>query len=332
VRAVRRVACAIAALHVAGFGLLALAASERLELGTGALFGFGLGLTAYMLGVRHAFDADHIAAIDNVTRKLVADGQRSTSAGFFFSLGHSTIVFALALLLAVGVRGLSGALDDDGSTLHQITGVIGPAVAGAFLLVIGALNLALLVELVRVFARLHRGEYDEAALEHRLEHRGLLNRLYGRATRAVRRPWQMYPLGVLFGLGFDTATEVALLATAGTAAAGDLPLYAILSLPLLFAAGMSLFDTLDGAFMHYAYEWAESRPVRRVFYNLAVTALSVAVAVFVGLAVLTGLDLAQAGFVIVGVFAVAWAVALAVWRFGHIEERWSARLVERSQA
>ena len=277
-------AAVIAALHVIGFFvLIALVVPQDLALGTGAVFGLGLGITAYTLGMRHAFDADHIAAIDNVTRKLMSEGQRPLSVGFFFSLGHSTIVCALATLLAFGIRGVSGAVEDDGSTLHQVTGLVGPSVSGFFLLLIGLLNLSVLVGIVRVFRRMRHGELDEAQLERQLDSRGFMNRLYGRATRAIRKPWQMYPLGLLFGLGFDTATEVALLATAGAAAASSgIPFYAILCLPILFAAGMSLLDTIDGAFMNFAYGWAFAKPVRKLYYNITITALSVAVALIIG--------------------------------------------------
>ena len=334
----------IVGLHVVGLGMLAITTSQDLTLGTGAVFGAALGITAYTLGARHAFDADHIAAIDNVTRKLVNDGQRPLSVGFFFALGHSTIVFGLAVLLAIGIRGLSGAVGDDGSGLAQVTTAIGPTVAGIFLVLIGILNLVVLVGIVRVFLRMRHGRYSEPELEEQLNRRGFMNRFYGRATRAIKKPWQMYPLGLLFGLGFDTATEIALLATAGTAAAGDLPLYAILSLPILFAAGMSLFDTLDGAFMNVAYSWAFFKPVRKVFYNLTITALSVLVALVIGpislisvlsdkfeigdglLGSIAALDLEYVGFVIVGLAVVTWAIALAAWHFGRIEERWSARL------
>jgi nickel/cobalt transporter (NiCoT) family protein len=337
-------ALVVLALHVVGFGLLlGFVAPAHLELGTGA-FGIGVGVTAYTLGMRHAFDADHIGAIDNTTRKLMSDGQRPLGVGFFFSLGHSTIVFLLAIGFAIGIRGLSGDVADDGSTLHQATGLIGPAVSGTFLLLIGLLNLVVLVGIIRVFVRMRRGEFSEQQLEAQLNARGLMNRVYGRATRAVGSSWQMYPLGLLFGLGFDTATEIALLATAGTAAAGGLPLYAILCLPILFAAGMSLLDTIDGAFMNFAYGWAFSRPVRKVFYNITITALSVVVALVIGsielLAVvadrlsLTGgvwdvvseLDLNLVGYFIVGLFVVTWALALGIWRLGRIEERWTARL------
>jgi nickel/cobalt transporter (NiCoT) family protein len=337
-------ALVILGLHVVGFGLLlGFVAPAHLELGTGA-FGVGVGITAYTLGMRHAFDADHIGAIDNTTRKLMRDGQRPLGVGFFFSLGHSTIVFLLAIGFAIGIRGLSGDVSDDGSALHQATGLIGPTVSGTFLLLIGLLNLVVLVGIIRVFLRMRRGEYSEQELEAQLNARGFMNRVYGRATRAVSKSWQMYPLGLLFGLGFDTATEIALLATAGTAAAGGLPLYAILCLPILFAAGMSLLDTIDGAFMNFAYGWAFSRPVRKVFYNITITALSVVVALVIGsielLAVfadrlrLTGgvwdvvseLDLNLVGYFIVGLFVVTWALALGIWRLGRIEERWTARL------
>jgi high-affinity nickel-transport protein len=338
-------AVVILGLHVIGFGLLfGFVVPADLSLGASGAFGVGVGITAYTLGMRHAFDADHIGAIDNTTRKLMTDGQRPLSVGFFFSLGHSTIVFALAAAIAIGIKGLSGAVEDDSSTLHTATGLIGPTVSGTFLVVIGIINLIVLVGIVQVFRRMRHGEYNEHKLEQQLNSRGFMNRFYGGATRAIKQPWQMYPLGVLFGLGFDTATEIALLATAGSAAAGGLPLYAILCLPILFAAGMSLLDTIDGAFMNFAYGWAFSRPVRKVFYNITITALSVAVALIIGvielLAVfadklsLTGglwdwvsnLDLNYVGYAIVGLFVLTWAVALAVWHFGNIEDKWTAKL------
>ena len=339
------IAFTVLALHVIGwFTLAAIVAPHHYSVGNGKVFGIGFGLTAYTLGMRHAFDADHIAAIDNTTRKLMSDGQRPLSVGFFFSLGHSSIVFVLAALFAWGIKGLSGEVSDDASLLHKLTGVIGPSVSGVFLLVIGILNLVILMGIVRVFRRMRHGEFDEAELEDHLNNRGLMNRILGRATNAIKKPWQMYPLGLLFGLGFDTATEIALLATAGAAAAGGLPWYAILCLPIIFAAGMSLLDTIDGAFMNFAYGWAFSQPVRKVFYNITVTALSVAVALLIGMIELTavfadrfsltggvfgwvsGLDLNYVGYAIVGLFVVTWILALAVWRFGRIEEKWTAGL------
>jgi high-affinity nickel-transport protein len=325
-------AAVIVGLHVVGFFiLLALVVPHDYSLAGGGVFGLGVGVTAYTLGLRHAFDADHISAIDNTTRKLMAEGQRPLSVGFFFSLGHSTIVFALGVLVVAGVRGLSGALESDNSSLHTATGVVGPAVSGTFLLLIGLLNLAILLNIVRISLASRRGELDEAELERELNSRGLMNRVFGRATRAVRKPWHMYPLGCLFGLGFDTATEVGLLVLAGGAAASGLPFYAILCLPILFAAGMSLFDTIDGAFMNFAYGWAFTQPVRKLFYNVVITGLSVAVALVVGsiellgvLDVIGDVNLNLVGYLVVGLFVLTWALALGVWRYGRIEERWSA--------
>ncbi|MDC0773560.1 HoxN/HupN/NixA family nickel/cobalt transporter, partial [Streptomyces sp. HD] len=331
----------VLALHVIGwFTLVAVVAPEHYSIGQ-QTFGIGIGVTAYTLGMRHAFDADHIAAIDNTTRKLMGEGQRPLSVGFWFSLGHSSVVFALALLLSLGVRTLAGPVRDDDSRLHDITGLIGTTVSGAFLYLIAAINLVALAGIWKVFRRMRTGGYDEAALEEHLNNRGFMNRLLGRATRSITKPWHMYPLGLLFGLGFDTATEVALLVLAGSGAASGLPWYAILCLPVLFAAGMSLLDAIDGTFMNFAYGWAFSEPVRKVYYNLTVTGLSVAVALLIGtvelLALLadrlalhgpfwgwiTGLDLNTAGFVVVGIFVVTWAVALLVWRLGRIEEKWA---------
>ncbi len=335
----------VVGLHVVGFVILiAVVAPHHYALGSSGAFTVGLGLTAYTLGLRHAFDADHISAIDNTTRKLMAERQRPLSVGFWFSLGHSSVVLGLAVLFAVGIRALSGPVRDRGSALHHVTGLIGTGVSGAFLYVIAALNLVVLVGILRVFREMRRGRFDEAELERQLNSRGLMNRVYGRFARMVRRPWHMYPLGLLFGLGFDTATEVALLFLAAGAAGAGLPFYAILCLPVLFAAGMSLLDTIDGSFMNFAYGWAFSEPVRKVFYNLTITGLSVAVALIVGTTELLALaagelglkggfwttvsqvNINTLGYVIVGLFVATWAIALLVWRFAAIEERWRADL------
>ncbi|MFL4908873.1 HoxN/HupN/NixA family nickel/cobalt transporter [Streptomyces sp. MMS24-I2-30] len=337
-------AAAVIGLHAVGwFTLVALVAPHHYSLGT-KTFGIGIGVTAYTLGMRHAFDADHIAAIDNTTRKLMGEGRRPLSVGFWFSLGHSSIVFGLALLLSLGVKTLAGPVRDDGSRLHEVTGLIGTTVSGTFLYVIAAINLVVLVGIGKVFRGMRSGRFDEAALEEQLAARGFMNRFLGRVTRSITKPWQMYPLGLLFGLGFDTATEVALLVLAGSGAASGLPWYAILCLPVLFAAGMSLFDTIDGSFMNFAYGWAFSQPVRKVYYNLTVTGLSVAVALLIGTAELLGLladrlhlhgpfwdwigglDLNTLGIVIAVLFVVTWVVALLVWRLGRIEEKWTAHL------
>jgi high-affinity nickel-transport protein len=238
----------IIALHVVGWlTLVALVEPARLTLG-GNAFGLGIGLTAYTLGMRHAFDADHIAAIDNTTRKLMNDGQRPLAVGFFFSLGHSTVVFGLAVLLVSGVKAIVGPVEDDSSALHHYAGLIGTSVSGVFLYLIATLNVVILGSILRVFARLRRGDYDESELERQLNNRGLINRVLGRTTTSITKSWHAYPVGLLFGLGFDTATEIALLVLAGTSAAAGLPWYAILCLPVLFAAGMCLLDTIDGSF------------------------------------------------------------------------------------
>lgn len=261
----------IVALHLIGWiTLVCVVDPARLSLG-GKAFGIGVGVTAYTLGLRHAFDADHIAAIDNTTRKLMSDGQRPLAVGFFFSLGHSTVVFGLAVLLATGLKALAGPVENDSSTLHRYTGLIGTSVSGVFLYLIAILNVIVLAGILRVFARLRRGDFDPqtdgAELEQHLDNRGLINRFLGRFTKSITKSWHMYPVGLLFGLGFDTATEIALLVLAGSSAAAGLPWYAILCLPVLFTAGMCLLDTIDGSFMNFAYGWAFSNPVRKIYYK-----------------------------------------------------------------
>ncbi len=329
---------AVLALHIVGFGVLFLVSGPRYD---AKVFGLGIGLTAYGFGLRHAFDADHISAIDNTTRKLIADGKRPVAVGFFFSLGHSTIVVGLTVIIAVAAGTIAAQVSNTHSPLHNIGGYLGTGVSAFFLYLIAAINLVILVGIVRIFQQMRRGEFDEPTLEKRLLERGLMNRLLGPIARSIRSSWQMYPVGVLFGLGFDTATEVGVLAIGAGAAASGLPWYAIICLPILFTAGMALMDTADGAFMNVAYGWAFSKPVRKVFYNLTITGLSVAVALLVGTVellsiltqylnlrggiwgVLTAINLNTVGFIIVGMFVVTWLGALGVWRFAHIEERWA---------
>ena len=356
-RSLTLMASFVVLLHIVGFGLLfGVIAPEHYRLGGDhPVFTVGVGILAYTFGLRHAFDADHIAAVDNTTRKLIGDNiareaqgevapKKPLSVGFWFSLGHSTIVFALAFLLSIGVKSLVGPVEDDSSALHTITGVIGPSVSGVFLWVLGILNLAALLGILRVFREMRRGHYSEAELEKQLDSRGFMNRFLGGLTKSITKPWQIYPIGVLFGLGFDTATEVGLLVMAGGAAAFNLPFYAILVLPILFAAAMCLMDTVDGVFMNGAYGWAFARPVRKVFYNLTITTISVLVALVIGtielvsvfadrfsitsgpVAGIANINLDYAGYGIVGLFVGSWLVALAIWRFGRIEERWSADL------
>jgi len=324
-------AAAIGGLHVLGWGLIALYASAHPVLG-------GLGVLAYSFGLRHAFDADHISAIDNTTRRLMADGGRPLGVGFFFSLGHSTVVFGLSLALAVG----AGAVRHAVPALQLYGGTIGASVSGAFLWGIGLLNLVVLAGIVRLARGLREGRFDEAQLEARLQQRGLMSRLCGRRFQLIRSSWQMYPVGLLFGLGFDTATEVGLLAITAGVATSHLPPLAIVALPTLFAAGMTTTDTLDGLFMTKAYGWAFSSPARKIYYNLTVTSVSVVVALLVGSVELLqalghglglsgpfwswlgALDFSTLGYSIVGLFALTWIGALALWWWGRIEERWQA--------
>jgi high-affinity nickel-transport protein len=338
-------------LNILGWAMLLAATGHHYHLSRTDVFGLGTGVLAYTLGMRHAFDADHISAIDNTTRKLMAEKKRPLSVGFFFSLGHSSIVFFLAVMLNFGIRALDDQVKAGASGLHEWTNVVGTSVSGFFLYLIAGLNLVILVSILRVFRDLRRGKFDNDELDEQLNKRGLMNRLLGGFARRIDTPWKMYPVGLLFGLGFDTATEVALLVLSGTAVASGLPFYAILSLPVLFAAGMCLFDTLDGCFMNFAYGWAFSKPIRKVYYNIIITGLSVAVAFVIGTIELVGLlstefdlhgafwdtmanfNINRAGFIIVGMFVVTWLVALAIWRYGHIETRWDRSAdMSRSEA
>jgi high-affinity nickel-transport protein len=330
----------IAFLHIAGALLMWRATSGDYKLADGSLFGWGTAALAYTLGMRHAFDADHISAIDNTTRKLMSEGKRPLAVGFFFSLGHSSVVATLAILLNFGIKAVGVQLKDQNSSLHHYTGLIGTTVSGVFLLIIAILNLIVMISIVGVFFKMRKGLYNEEELEKQLNARGFLMRFFGPIARRIDASWKMYPLGILFGLGFDTATEIGLLVLAGSSVIAGLPWWAIISLPLFFAGGMSLLDTIDGSFMNFAYGWAFSKPVRKVYYNIIITGLSVAVALFIG-----GLEILQvfarqlnldgglwgfasrfslnsAGYYIVGAFAVVWGLAIAIWRFGSIEERW----------
>jgi high-affinity nickel-transport protein len=330
-------------LYVLGWGIfIAAIVPQHFK-----LLGIGVAITAYTLGLRHAFDADHISAIDNTTRKLMAEGKRPLSVGFWFSLGHSTIVFVLGVGLTFAARAIIGQVSNPNSTVESFGGVIGTLVSGSFLYLIAILNLIILVGIVKVFLEMRRGRYNDEELEQQLNQRGLMFRFFGKLMRSIHSPWQMYPVGVLFGLGFDTATEVALLAATAGAATAGLPWYAVLSLPILFAAGMATLDTFDGSFMNFAYGWAFSKPVRKVYYNITITGLSVAVAMLIGTIEIFGLlaaelklsggfwsfmsnfNINEAGFFIVGLFVVTWVVALAVWRFGRIEHRWEEAAAQR---
>jgi high-affinity nickel-transport protein len=328
---------AVAFLHLLGFGLFFYYARHNPALA-------GLGTLAYTFGLRHAFDADHIAAIDNTTRKLLQDGKRSMGVGFFFSLGHSTIVLSLSAGLALAAKTVNSRIP----AFQDWGGYIGASVSGTFLLLIGALNLVVLLDILGVSRRLKRGHYDEVKLEDALQSQGLMSRVFlRRLGDRIDRSWKMYPLGVLFGLGFDTASEIGLLAVAAGVATHHVPFLAVISLPIIFTAGMSLMDTADGAFMSHAYGWAFSNPVRKIYYNITVTTLSVAVALLIGTiellqvlatkldlrggfwTVLRGLDFGHLGYVVVGLFVATWLCSLLLWKARRIEQRWGA-LLERS--
>ena len=335
----------IAGLHVAGFVILfALVVPSHYQ-----GLGLGVAVLAYTLGLRHAFDADHISAIDNCTRKVLGERQgtgapRPLGFGFFFALGHSTVVVAIGAGIVIAEKTVFGAVSDSGSGLERFGGLFGTVVSATFLLLIGLLNLVVLAGVVRVFASMRRGEYDEAELERQLASRRFFSRFFGGWMRVITKEWQLYPVGVVFGLGFDTATEVALLATTALLASQHILWYAIVCLPVLFTAGMTFMDTTDGLFMNLAYGWAFFNPVRKVYYNLALTGLSVGIGFAVGAIEVLSLlpreihglgrstgfwglvsrfNINTAGFVIVGLFLATWLAALLIWRYARIEERWS---------
>jgi nickel/cobalt transporter (NiCoT) family protein len=345
-RRTRWMFASILLLHVLGFGIFILFVVPGHYKG----LGIGVSILAYTLGSRHAFDADHIAAIDNTTRKLMNDRQgvegarRPLSIGYWFSLGHSTIVVCIGAGLVIAEKAVYGAVSHKGSSLEQFGGVFGTLVSASFLFLIALLNVVILLGIMKVFRSMRDGSYDEAELERQLNNRGLMFRFFGRWMRSITKEWQMYPVGVVFGLGFDTATEVALLATTALLAAKALPWYSIMCLPILFTAGMALLDTLDGCFMNFAYGWAFFNPVRKIYYNLAITGLSIAICFIVGAIEVLGLlptelhlhgafwrlmanfNINVAGYIIVGLFVVVWAGAILLWRYGHIEEKWGANL------
>ena len=329
-------------LNVAGWGIFILAIAPRHFHFKGLGLGLGVALTAWTLGTRHAFDADHISAIDNTTRKLMADGQRPLATGFFFALGHSSIIMVVGTGLAIAAHAVFGAVVDPSSGFETLGGVIGTSLAASFLYLIAALNLIVLAGILKVFTGMRRGDFDEEELERQLQARGLMYRFFGRFMRSITKTWHMYFVGIIFGIGFDTATEVLLLSATAAAATEGLPWYAVLSLPLLFTGGMTLFDTLDGCFMNFAYGWAFARPVRKVYYNLVITGLSIGVAFLIGTIEIFGLlsaelhihggfwdfmanfDINRAGFAIAGLFVIVWTVAIAYWRIGNVEDKWTA--------
>lgn len=317
-------------LHIAGLICLFAGAKHHPIL-------LGMAFLAYTLGLRHAFDADHIAAIDNTVRKLVQQKKNPVGVGFFFSLGHSSVVFIMAFILSLSVQWAQREMP----RWQEMGGMIGTIVSGCFLVFIGILNAIILFDLQKVFLKMRIGKYEEDEVEELLLNRGFLARFAGPLFRFITKSWQAYPLGFLFGLGFDTASEVALLAISAGAAQNALPAVGILSLPILFAAGMSLMDTADGIFMTNAYHWAFSTPLRKVYYNLTVTALSVAAALLIGMIELAQvfseklgltqgfwhwiqtLDISWLGYLLVALFLFSWGLSYTIWKVFKIEERWS---------
>jgi high-affinity nickel-transport protein len=312
----------LAVFTIVAFGLL---------LGLGSAYpGFvAAGFLAYTLGLRHAFDADHIAAIDNTTRKLMQDGQRPVAIGFFFSLGHSTIVVLLSVVLA-----FSASVAADIPALQAIGGLVGTTVSATFLILIGAINLVVLVNIWHLFREVSQGgQYSNESLEELLENRGLLARIFRPMLRLVRKSWHMYPVGFLFGLGFDTASEVALLGLAVAAGGQEIPIACILVLPALFAAGMMTMDSSDQIMMLGAYGWAFLKPVRKLYYNLTITFISVVIAFVIGgievLSIISrelgleggfwdfinGIDFGVLGLVIVLIFILSWVGSTLLYRW-----------------
>ena len=301
----------VALLHLVGWGLFAWYSRSEPALA-------GLGTLAYTFGLRHAFDADHIAAIDNTARKLLGQGGRPVGVGFYFSLGHSAVVFALTTALALAAGPVAAAIP----TMQHAGGIVGASVSGSFLLLIGVLNLLVLADIVRMLRHARTGRLDWERFDSRLLERGVFSRLaLKRIANRLDASWKMIPLGAVFGLGFDTASEIGVLAVAAGVATHHVPLLAILALPSLFAAGMSLLDTADGAFMAHAYGWALSSPVRRIYYNLTVTSLSVLVALGIGtlelLQVTVGIegpDLGKIGALVALLFVGAASISLLYWK------------------
>jgi nickel/cobalt transporter (NiCoT) family protein len=298
------------------------------EVTSGGLLFTGLAITAYILGVRHGFDADHIAAIDNTTRKLLNDGKRPLTVGTWFSLGHSTIVCAMILALVV----VTEFIQKQYNTFAAVGAVLGTLISGIFLFIIGIVNVIIVLDVYRMFRGVRDQELDQKALDEQMNKRGFLNRIFGRFFRVVTEPWQIYPIGVLFGLGFDTATEVLIIGLAVVVAgSGAIPLWAVLILPLLFTCGMVLSDTTDGFAMRYAYGWAFNHPIRKIFYNLTLTVISVMVAFAIGgvelmqvlsgelgwrgpfWSAIDGINFETLGIGIVVLFLASWGVAMAIY-------------------
>ena len=308
----------------------ALGFSAAFVIGKIAVVLAGLGIVAYVFGLRHGVDADHIAAIDNTTRKLMQEGKRPCTVGMWFSLGHSTVVVALIIGLIVATRAVATNIP----ALQSAGAVIGTLVSGSFLWIIGFINAVIVIGIYKIFQTLKQGKLNQAELDNLLENRGFMNRFFRPLFKIISKPWHIYPVGVLFGLGFDTASEVALIAiSVGIGVSTNIPLYYILILPLLFTCGMVTIDTADGVAMRVAYGWAFLNPIRKIYYNLTVTVISVLVAWAIGtvelLQVLSSelnlnglfwnwlntLNFEMIGFGIVLIFIVSWLVSYGYWQY-----------------
>ncbi|KLI03484.1 HoxN/HupN/NixA family nickel/cobalt transporter [Sporolactobacillus inulinus] len=321
-------------LHLLGFSLLIFAARTN-------PFIPGLGMVAYTLGLRHAFDADHIAAIDNTVRKLMQQNQNSMGVGFYFSLGHSSVVFLMAAALAFSVHWAQQHLP----LLSRVGGVIGATVSGSFLLVIAFINLFILIDLQKLFLRLKQHAFDQKQFDQMLQSRGFLSRMFRPLFAFISQSWHVLPLGFLFGLGFDTATEISLLALSAESARAHMSIAAVLALPLLFAAGMNVMDTTDSVMMTRAYRWALDTPVRKVYYNLTVTAISVLAALLIGSIELSqvvseqfhlqggfwnwvqAIDLNWMGYGLIFLFLAVWLISYLIWKIFRIDRRWSQNVL-----
>jgi nickel/cobalt transporter (NiCoT) family protein len=289
----------------------------------------GTALLAYTFGLRHAVDADHISAIDNVTRKLMQENKRPVAVGFFFSLGHSTIVVALSIAIAIAATFIQSSIP----ALKNAGGLIGTSVSATFLFLIAFINILVLWEIFQAFQKVKRGEdYNDQTIDEFLNQRGLMGRFFRPLLKVVDKSWKMYPVGVLFGLGFDTATEVGILGIAAVEAGKGLPIFYILIFPALFTAGMCLLDTTDGILMLGAYGWAFVKPMRKLYYNLNITLVSVLVALVVGtievLSIIANqfnlsgsiwnyvgtLDFGLLGTLIIGIFIVSWVISTIIYK------------------
>lgn len=335
----------VAALFSAIIAVTLFGFAASFEIGKAAFVLAGLGLVSYILGLRHGVDADHIAAIDNTTRKLLQERKRPLTVGTWFSLGHSTIVVGLIIAFVLAARTISSSIP----TLQVDGNIIGTLVSGGFLWIIGLVNVIIVVGVYQIFKKMKEGKLDQSQLDELMEKRGFMNRYFHRFFKIVNEPWQIYPIGVLFGLGFDTATEVALIAiSVGVGVSANVPLYYILVLPLMFTCGMVLIDTTDGVVMRMAYGWAFLNPLRKVYYNLTVTIISVMVAWMIGsvelLQVLStelnlgggfwvwldGLDFETLGYGIVAIFVASWAISMLYWKLNRFEQRY-AGIMKSSQ-